>query len=351
MEHALPLNRSRSEILAVDDRPDSLAAIQHTLRTAGYSRVRIASEMDVAITMVVQARPDLILLNLDARAFGGLEALTCVAAALDSREFVPLIALTSDLSQQKRRLAVSLGVNDFLRLPPDALELELRVRNLLEQRFLRLEKDAEAALQVDISPNERELLERLALIAEYRDDDTGLHTLRVGAWSAAIAQAIGYTPEDVEMMRLAAPLHDIGKIGIPDHVLLKVGPLTPAERNIMQSHTTIGADILKRSSSPVLQLARQIALCHHERWDGLGYPIGLKADQAPQAARIVAVVDTFDALTQKRPYKPAWAQEAALNEMRTHRGRQFDPEILDVLVALVENDSLREIEGRLSRTA
>jgi len=345
-------NLSNAAILIVDDRPDSMAVLQHTLRTAGYGRICAIADAVQAAAALVEFRPDLVLFNLDARTTDGFELLTRLSGVLEGDLWAPLVVLTADLSIERRKLAVSLGALDFLRLPPDPLELEVRVRNLVEQRFLRLQKDLKSPPSApDVAPTEIDLLKRLALVAEFRDDETGLHTLRIGAWSAAISEILGYSRDETEILRLAAPLHDIGKIGIPDRVLLKEGPLTPAERNIMQSHTTIGAEILKRSGSPVVQLARQIALCHHERWDGLGYPIGLKGERVPQAARIVAVVDTFDALTQKRPYKPAWTKDAVLNELRSQSGRQFDPEIVLILVTLVESNGIQDIDNQLRQIA
>jgi putative nucleotidyltransferase with HDIG domain len=174
-----------------------------------------------------------------------------------------------------------------------------------------------------------EIITRLAVAAEYRDDDTGEHTKRVGRNAAAIAYTLGWAEADVQLLFTAARLHDVGKIGISDLILHKPGKLEPPEMAKMRSHTTIGARILSAGNSPLLELAEEIALSHHERWDGRGYPIGLKGEAIPLSARIVAVADVLDALTSERPYKRAWGLEAALSEISKQAGQQFDPSVVE----------------------
>jgi PAS domain S-box-containing protein len=182
--------------------------------------------------------------------------------------------------------------------------------------------------------SQQEVLQRLALAAEYRDDETGQHTRRVGDLAARLAAGLGLAEEEVELLRLAAPLHDVGKIGIPDTILLKRGRLTPAEFGTVKEHTLIGAEMLGGGGFPLLESAEQIARSHHERWDGTGYPHGLSGADIPLAGRIVALADVFDALTHDRPYKAAWSREAALAEIGVQRGRQFDPRLVDAFLAL-----------------
>ena len=189
-----------------------------------------------------------------------------------------------------------------------------------------------------------EILERLALAAEYRDDDTGAHTQRVGRLSAMLGRALGMSDVDVELIRRAAPLHDVGKIGIPDAILLKPGPLTDEEYEVMKTHTVIGARILSGNTSPHLQLAEEIALTHHERWNGTGYA-GLGGEDIPLPGRIVAVVDVFDALTHDRPYKEAAPVPLALEEIRRQSGRHFDPPIAAAFVELVASSELGESDA------
>ena len=186
----------------------------------------------------------------------------------------------------------------------------------------------------DLEEARLELIERLALAAEYRDDATGEHTQRVGRVTGLIAAELGLPHETVELIRLAARLHDVGKLGLSDVILLKQGALTPVEFEVMKLHVTIGADILGRSRSRLLQLSEEIALTHHERWDGTGYPSGLKGEEIPIGGRIVAVADVFDAMTHHRPYKNPVSPEGALAEIRRAAGRQFDPRVVDAFVSL-----------------
>jgi putative two-component system response regulator len=218
----------------------------------------------------------------------------------------------------------------------------LRIKNLLEVRFLQLElRKQNLTLEQRVHERTEELnaarldaLERLAVAAEYRDDDTREHTRRVGRTSALIARALGFTEDEIELLRVAAPLHDIGKIGIPDGILLKPGRLTSEEFRRMQDHVGIGRSIVSGSASPILEMAEQIILAHHEWWNGNGYPTGLDGSEIPIAGRIVAVADVFDALTHDRPYKKAWTVEAALSEIRVLSGVQFDPSVVEAFEPL-----------------
>ncbi len=201
--------------------------------------------------------------------------------------------------------------------------------NLLEQDRLEVEVIRRTR---DIRRREEEIALRLISAAESRDHDTGAHVRRIGLYSAAIARALGWSSAQVEDLRMAAPMHDIGKIGIPDSILLAPGPLTDEQWTLLRTHTTIGATLLEGSDVPLLQMACEIALCHHERWDGSGYPAGLAGSQIPEPARIVAVADVYDALLNRRPYKPAIPEGEALEEMASERGTHFDPEVLDAFM-------------------
>ena len=191
-----------------------------------------------------------------------------------------------------------------------------------------------------------EILRHLALAADYRDDLTGLHAQRVGLLAALLAEAIGVPQDEVRLIRGAAPLHDLGKIGIPDHILLKSGDLTPEEFQVIKTHTAIGGKILSCSSFPLLKMAEQIARYHHEHWDGSGY-LGLKGETIPLAARLTSVADTFDVLTHSRPYKGASSLEEALAEIQKEQGRQFDPGVVDALVKLASSQDLLQLDQAL----
>ena len=351
-----PPNLSESRILIVDDQQANITLLEFVLGGAGYNQLTGTTDPRDGLSLCAAMNPDLLLLDLHMPHLDGFEFLQKLGSTLVEGTFLPVLVLTADVSVETKRKALAMGADDFLSKPLDTVEVALRVKNLLEQRWLYSQlQQHNALLESKVEQRTRELalaqievLGRLALSAEYRDDDTGQHTARVGTLSALIASALGLDATRVMLMELAAPLHDIGKIGVPDHVLLKPGALTLAERTIMQSHTTIGAEILGRSASPLLQLAREIALCHHERWDGLGYPAGLRGELIPLSARIVNAADTFDALINSRPYKNAWSQEEALREMRAQRGRQFDPAVLDAFLSLIQRDGLRNLATRVS---
>ncbi|MGZ4419385.1 MAG: HD-GYP domain-containing protein [Gaiellaceae bacterium] len=213
----------------------------------------------------------------------------------------------------------------------------------LEQRTAELEQRT-----VDLEDSRLETLQRLALAAEYRDDDTFQHTERVGRTALLLAQELGLPEQEAELIHLAAPLHDVGKLGVPDHILLKPGFLTSIEFAQMTQHTRDGACILANSTSDVLQLAEQIALSHHEWWNGKGYPHGLEAEQIPLAARIVALADVFDALTHERPYKHAWPLDQAIAEIHTLRGEQFDPTVVDAFDQLDPDRVTNHFDGARS---
>jgi putative two-component system response regulator len=240
------------------------------------------------------------------------------------------------------------GAKDFLAKPVDLDEFLARVHSLLDTRFMNLRlNETRSTLQEvlqrrtsDLRQAHLEALERLGRVAEIRDDPTGQHPARIGRLSALIAQELHMSQEDVEAIMRAAPLHDIGKVGIQDQVLLKSGGLVPEEREIVREHVVVGAELLSGGKSEIIQMAQVIALYHHERWDGQGYPNGLAGEQIPMVARIVAVADTFDALTHMRPYKEAWSVTQALAELQRESGWQFDPEVVEALVRAYRQGAL-----------
>jgi putative two-component system response regulator len=256
--------------------------------------------------------------------------------------YLPILMLTGDLSPEARREALSRGAKDFVNKPFNPDEVLLRIRTLLETRFLYLQIQSQnQMLEAKVRDRTRELesaqieiIERLAKAAEFRDDTTGQHTERVGQMAALLARELGLPDAQVMLIRRAAPLHDVGKIGIPDAILLKLGKLTTAEFELVKTHTTIGARILSGSRFALLRLAEEIAFSHHEHWDGAGYA-GLVGDRIPLVGRIVTVADVFDALTQKRPYKAAWPVEEAVAEIDRQRGRQFDPDVVDAFLRVI----------------
>jgi putative two-component system response regulator len=337
---------TRATILIVDDEPQVVRLLERLLRTDGYAEVVSTTDPRDARQLFDERRPDLVLLDLHMPHMDGYAVLQALAPDSRPDRSVPIVMLTSDLSPAARQRALSMGAQDFLSKPFDSVEVLLRIKNLLETRYLYLalqrqndlleEKVRERRLELQAA--QLEILDRLVLAAEFRDDDTRQHTQRVGEISAKIAEAMGLSASLVEVIRLAAPLHDLGKIGMPDDILLKLGKLTDAEFKLMQQHTLIGARLLSGSSHAILQMAEQIALTHHERWDGRGYLAGLKADEIPLVSRIVAVADVFDALTHRRPYKEPWPVNDALQEIEQLQGQQFDPQVVAALRRVIERD-------------
>jgi putative two-component system response regulator len=278
----------------------------------------------------------------------GFKVLEILTGLVPAEVFVPIIILTADTTVDARRKALANGATDFLTKPFDTTEVRLRVRNALTMRRLHTRVHQQNAIleqRVQERTQELELarletLDRLAIAAEFRDDATGQHTARVARIAANVALTLGYEPVDLAQFSRAAALHDIGKIAVPDHILLKPGSLSIEERDEMRKHTMIGAGILGGSHFATLQLAADIAMSHHERWDGKGYPRSLTGKQIPLAGRIVAVADVFDALTHDRPYKPAWSVERALYEIQCQAGTQFDPDVVQAFVEAIQHERL-----------
>ena len=336
-----------ARILIVDDEEPVVGQLRRLLERAGFDKVESTSNPADAATLYVKYRPDLILLDLHMPVMDGLEVMDQLNEIAEA-SYLPILMLTGDMTPEARQEALARGAKDFLSKPFHADEVLLRIRTLLETRFLYFQVQSQnQILEAKVRERTRELeaaqieiIERLARAAEFRDDNTGQHTERVGQMAALLARQLGLPDPQVSLIRRAAPLHDVGKIGIPDAVLLKLGKLTLEEFELVKTHTTIGARILSGSRFGVLRLAEEIAFSHHERWDGDGY-VGIKQDQIPLAGRIVAVADVFDALTQKRPYKAAWPIVEAIAEIERQSTRQFDPEIVDAFLRVIEQQSPR----------
>ena len=318
----------QSTILIVDDEKANVRLLEMVLAQAGYTNVFSTLDSRETRALFCQLRPDLLLLDLAMPHLDGFEVMRQLRDQTEGAN-VPILMLTADATTGTRHRALEAGARDFLTKPLDQTEVTLRIENLLRARLLHNaleEKVRERTGQLELA--QLETLQRLALAAEYRDDDTGLHTKRVGHTAGLIARQMGLSPARAELIARAAPLHDVGKIGVSDSILLKPGKLTDAEFAAMKRHTHIGAQMLGGSSSPWLQLAEEIALHHHERWDGRGYG-GLRGEQIPLSGRIVAVADVFDALTHERPYKRAWSVEQAAREIEAGGDTQFDARVVE----------------------
>ena len=337
-------------VLIVDDEAPNILLLEKTLKKAGFANVQSTTDSREVLSIFSEFQPDILLLDLNMPDLTGFEVMEQLRGLVDKNTYFPILVLTADPTPLMKQQALAYGARDFLSKPFDLTEVLLRIKNLLETRFLYLQlHEQNEALEVKVRDRTRELeetqvesLHRLALAAEFRDDDTGQHTQRVGHVSALLAKALGLADDVVQLVRLAAPLHDVGKIGIPDIVLLKPDQLTAVEIQVMITHTIIGARILSGSKSPLLQLAEQIALTHHECWDGKGYPLGRRGDDIPLAGRIVSVADVFDALTHRRPYKEAWPASDAATEIERLGGSKFDPRVVTAFLKLFRDGFIKE---------
>lgn len=335
----------QSRILIVDDQAPNVLLLERILQQAGYVNLKSATDPRHVLPIYSTYQPDLLILDLLMPHWDGFEVMKELRPRVADSTYFPILVVTADSTPRTKRRALAEGATDFLAKPVDSVEVQLRVRNLLQTRLLyqRVE-NANQILEEKVRERTQELLaaqletlQHLALAAEYRDDETHEHTVRVGRAAVLLAREVGLPDAAIDLIGQAAPLHDLGKIGISDLILLKPGKLTTEEFAQIKTHVTIGARILAGSRFQILQLAEEIALTHHERWDGSGYLLGLKEEEIPQSARIVTVVDVFDALTHVRPYKAAWPAAEAKAEIERQSGRQFDPDMVTAFQRLWRN--------------
>jgi putative two-component system response regulator len=335
-----------ASVLVVDDEPANVALVKSILYRSGIRNVRGTTDPTEVRALFEQERPDAVLLDLHMPGLSGLDLLTDIARWRHPEEYLPVFVLSADTTMHAKLDALDAGATDFLAKPFDATEVGLRVLHALETRRLHLRLDEQRrtldaqvkARTEDLERAHLESLRRLMLVNEFRDDETAEHTNRVGVAASRLLAEAGGNPTLVRLVGQAAPLHDLGKVGVPDAILLKPGRLTPAEFAHVRMHPTIGARLIGDTSSEVLQVAKLIAQTHHERWDGAGYPFGLREADIPIEGRVVAVCDVFDALTASRPYKAAWTVEDAVTELLGQRGRCFDPRLVDLFVSRVISD-------------
>ncbi|HLY48388.1 MAG TPA: HD domain-containing phosphohydrolase [Solirubrobacteraceae bacterium] len=342
VNNPVPIELRSSNILVVDDQPLNVRLLEALLSKWGFESVTGLTDPSRVAELVRAEPPDLVMLDLHMPGLSGLDVMRLLEPVSDPSTPVPILVLTADSTVETKRQALAAGASDFLTKPFDSEEVRLRVSNLLRTRRLetqlkrhgdeleeRVHERTKALEQAKL-----EIAERLAMAAEYRDDETHQHAQRIGHTAALLGARLGLSATAIADLRRAAPLHDIGKIAIPDTILLKPGRLTAEEFEIIKTHTVVGARILSGSSSRLLQIASEVALSHHEKWDGTGYPRGLSGDEIPVTGRIVALADVFDALTHRRPYKEAWATETAAEEIRRSAGTHFDPDVVAAFASL-----------------
>jgi len=335
-------------VLIVDDDHINLSLFSHLL--AGIPEVDLFEESDpqAALNWCQTHRTDLLLLDYMMPGMDGLAFLQQFRN-LSASDLIPVIMITADAQTAVRHAALQLSANDFLTKPVNKVELRARVTNMLALRKAHLQQSERAiGLMREVASANHELqvsgqnaANRLATAARYRDPETGAHLQRMAHYARLLATNMGLPPLQVSAIFEAAPLHDIGKIGIPDHILLKPGRLNADEMEIMRTHAAIGAAILNDGHNKLIRNGAVIALTHHEKFDGSGYPHGLRGEAIPLFGRIVAVADVFDALTSSRPYKEAWSMERAFDWLRENAGSHFDPEC--VTAFLGDIDKIRDI--------
>ncbi|MEZ0327025.1 MAG: HD domain-containing phosphohydrolase [Fimbriimonas sp.] len=334
-----------SRILIVDDDPDMRDILCRTLRRAGFWNVSAITGPEGVVEVFLRERPELLIIDYKLPPSDGLRVMGMCREHEGATDHTPVIMLTGGDDPSIQRSALEAGVADFLRKGSEDTELILRVRNVLSahQLFLEVSRQKTWLEEIvrlrtaELFQARRDVLERLAAALDSRDDITGEHTKRVGKLARMVAKELGSPPEFADAMEVAALLHDIGKIAVSDAILMKPGELTAEERKIMQGHCFLGARILQGSGEPVMNMAHEIALTHHENWDGTGYPQGLCGIDIPLSGRIVAVIDSYDAMTNDRPYRKRLNHEEAITELLRCKGSQFDPQVVDAFLTVTRS--------------
>ena len=375
MPQPAPCETETARILVIDDEAVNIKVIQKYLQQAGYSQIRGITDPTFALAGIAIEQPDVILLDVMMPRVSGIELLASIRSD-PTTAHLPVIILTASCDRETKLAVLERGATDFLAKPVDPCELGPRVRNALVvkkyhdglRNYAQTLEDAVRNRTAELEASRRDVIYCLARAAELRDDDTGHHVLRVGKYAAVIGRAIGLSEPDVEMLEQAAQLHDIGKIGIPDEILLKPGKLDPEQYERMQKHVglgqkiieplsqadwetlkhhvEIGQKVLDSSRSPLLRMAGRIALTHHERWNGQGYPLGLAGEDIPLEGRITAVADVFDALSSRRPYKKPFPIDKCFEIIEADRGEHFDPAMVDAFLA--QRQAIADIQIRFA---
>lgn len=326
-------------VLIVDDTEINLILFSALVKKLDDCEAHVFADSRQALAWTRDNVPDLIIVDYMMPELDGLEFIRLVRE-MAGRKLVPILMITANDQKPIRYRALDLGANDFLTKPIDKVEFLARTRNMLSLNQARKHMADHASWLAgevrkatkEIMARERETVFRMSKAAEYRDPETGAHILRMAHFSMLIARELGLSAEDQQLLLEAAPMHDIGKVGIPDKILLKPARLNEQEFEVMKQHAIFGYELLSGSSSKLLQAGADIARGHHEKFDGSGYPYGLKGEEIPIFSRIVAVADVFDALTSERPYKKAWEVPVAVDFLKKGRGTHFDPACVDAFL-------------------
>lgn len=329
-------------ILIVDDQMTNIMFLESILKNGGYTQVHSTQDPTQVIPLFKELDPDLICLDIRMPELNGFQVMGQLQI-IHKHGFLPILVLTSEEDRETRLRALESGAKDFLPKPFDRVEVLMRIRNLLEASLLNktvsqqndiLEETVRIRTQ-ELKDTQLEVVHRLARAAEHRDNETGAHIIRMAHFAVALGRAAGMSEDECDVLFHATPMHDVGKLGIPDRILLKPGKLDHEEFETMKQHTVIGAKLLSGSQSPILQMGEVIALTHHEKWDGSGYPNRIAGEDIPIVGRICAIADVFDALSSKRCYKDPWPLEKTLKEIHSLIGKQFDPHLVDLFYELM----------------
>lgn len=339
------LDLSTIKLLLVDDEAHCTKLMEAFLKQAGFSLITMTNDPRQAVQLYREVKPDLVALDMRMPHMDGMEVMRQLRQVIPAGDYVPILIVTGELDAPTKHKALAEGANDFLNKPVDATEVVLRIKNQLETRRLHQQVqmhnehlEAQVRLRTKVvEQTQLDLLNRLVLVSEYRHDVTGAHAWRVGRVAMLLAEMKGLPPDQVDLIKKTAPLHDVGKIGVREAISMKEGVYEPAEFEAMKAHTKLGSKILADSRSPLLMMAREIALTHHERWDGKGYH-KLKDVQTPLSGRIVALADSFDVMTHACSYKSPLSLSDARAEIERHAGTQFDPELSGLFLKLIDRD-------------
>ncbi len=318
----------KKTVLVVDDTAENIDLLVAALRDEYLVKAAINGEM--ALKIVEKSPPDIILLDIMMPGIDGFEVCRRLKANYVTRT-IPVIFVTAMIDAADEILGLELGAADYITKPisPPIVKARIKTQLALADQNRELERKVQQRTQ-QLDETRLQIVQRLGRAAEYKDNETGLHVIRMSWYTYKLALAAGMSEADANLLMHAAPMHDIGKIGIPDEILKKKGRLDEAELAIMRTHSQIGAEIIGDDPSELLQLAKTVALTHHEKWDGTGYPHGLAGEEIPSVGRIVAIADVFDALTSERPYKKAWTVSEAIEFMNSQAGHQFDPHLMQL---------------------
>jgi putative two-component system response regulator len=351
------INKDDIHILICDDSVTNTLILTAYLKSEGYANITVTNEPERVAPLLAAGNYHCLLLDIEMPNMNGFEVMEQILGDHIVDEYFPIIVMTGLQTPETRNRALAEGASDFITKPFDETEVLLRFKNAIKIYFAYNDKYRENEKLVQLAELRAQklliasniLVERLAMAGEYKDSDTGQHVLRVGQYARVVAEALHLPSEVCFLIEKAAPLHDLGKIGIPDSVLLKKGKLTVEEFEVMKEHTIIGAKLLEGHESPLINMAATIALSHHENWDGSGYPSGLVGEAIPVEARITAIADVFDALTTKRPYKEAWSLDAALEQINKLSGTKFDQNLVNLFVENLEK--IEKVRKNLSDPA